>query len=75
MNAKASKGARMKLKAAVWLIGATAVLYGATDVAWQMGLDPKALFEWSDRTYALIEPIRWYLALARVTVMVLMWWF
>ncbi len=69
MNAKASRAARMRLKAALWFIGATAVLYGATGIAWQMGLDPTALFGWSERTYALIEPIRWYLALARISVM------
>lgn len=65
----------MRLKAALWFIGATAVLYGATGIAWQMGLDPTALFGWSERTYALIEPIRGYLALARISVMVLMWGF
>ena len=58
-----------------WLIGAAVALYCATFIAWKAGVDPAALFEWSDRTYAVIEPVRWYLALARIAAIALAWWF
>jgi len=72
----ANKGTAASLKAAaLWLIGGTVVLYGTTYIAWKMGMEPESLFGWSVSAYAAIEPVRWYLALARVSAMVMMWWF
>ena len=60
---------------ALWLIAGTLALYSVTYLAWKLGLSPQALFSWSDSAYAAIEPVRWYLALGRVCVMGLVWWF
>ena len=76
MIAKGKSSTTTGLKMIVlWLIGTTVVLYCATFIAWKAGIDPAALFEWSERTYAAVEPVRGYLALARIAAIALAWWF
>lgn len=60
---------------ALWLMGTAVALYCTTFIAWQAGVDPAVLFEWSDRAYAAIEPVRWYLAGARIAAIGLVWHF
>jgi hypothetical protein len=60
---------------AAWLFGGTVALYALTFIAWKLGLDPRSLSGWSERTYAAIEPARWWIALVRIGVMFAVWWF
>lgn len=58
----------------LWFVVGTAALYGITFIAWRLGCDPHALFGWSERTAAVIEPLRWYLGAGRLAVIVALWW-
>ena len=60
---------------ALWLVGGTAALYVLTFFGWKLGLDPRGLFGASERAYAVIEPVRWWIALVRIGVMFAVWWF
>lgn len=58
----------------LWLAVGTAVLYVLTLIGWTLELDPRGFFGWSQNTYAVIEPLRGYLAVIRIGVMCALWW-